>query len=67
MHNIVGDMAKSATAQRELTSEVNQHVHSIASMATQNLAATNMVEEYSRDMNARVDDFRQLAKRFEEK
>ncbi|MBY7818482.1 methyl-accepting chemotaxis protein [Vibrio fluvialis] len=67
MHNIVGDMAKSATAQRELTSEVNQHVHSIASMATQNLAATNMVEEYSKDMNARVDDFRQLAKRFEEK
>ncbi|MFG0884970.1 methyl-accepting chemotaxis protein [Vibrio sp. CJQ_6] len=67
MHSIVADMAKSATAQRELTSEVNQHVHSIASMATQNLAATNMVEEYSRDMNARVDEFRQLAKRFEEK
>ncbi|WP_195723408.1 methyl-accepting chemotaxis protein [Vibrio furnissii] len=67
MHSIVADMAKSATAQRELTSEVNQHVHSIASMATQNLAATNMVEAYSRDMNARVDDFRQLAKRFEEK
>ncbi|WGY45184.1 methyl-accepting chemotaxis protein [Vibrio sp. ABG19] len=67
MQSIISDMAHSATAQRELTSEVNQHIHSIASMATQNLAATNTVEEFSQQMNERVDDFGQLAKRFEEK
>lgn len=67
MQTLVGDMAKSAEAQRGLTQEVNHHIHSIASAATQNVAATSIVSEHSREMKQQVDNFITLAARFEEK
>ncbi len=67
MQTLIGDMATSANAQRQLTSEVNHHVHSIATAATQNVAATNMVSDNSRELKQQVDGFLMLAERFEEK
>ncbi|MCG3737118.1 PAS domain-containing protein [Vibrio cincinnatiensis] len=67
MHETVKDMANSAQSQRDMTHELHEHIHSIASAATQNLVATHKVEEHSLEMNARVEDLRQLAIRFEEK
>ncbi len=67
MQTLVSDMAKSADEQRVLTHKVNHHVHSIASAATQNVTATNIVGEHSREMKRQVDNFIALAERFEEK
>ncbi|MCG3767210.1 PAS domain-containing protein [Vibrio cincinnatiensis] len=67
MHGTVKDMAHSAESQREMTHELHQRIHSISSAASENLVATHKVEEHSIDMNARVEDLRQLAVRFEEK
>ncbi len=67
MQALVGNMAQSANAQRQLTHDVNHHIHSIASAATQNVAATSMVSDHSREMKDQVDNFLTLAERFEEK
>ncbi len=67
MQALVANMAESANAQRQLTHEVNHHVHSIASAATQNVAATNIVSDRSREMKEQVDNFITLAERFKEK
>lgn len=67
MQSLIGNMSESADAQRQLTYEVNHHVHSIASAATQNVAATNIVSDHSREMKQQVDNFLTLAERFEEK
>lgn len=67
MQRVIGDVANAAKHQRVLTSEVNQHVHSIACAATQNLAATHTVEELAVAMSEQVAAFGALAKQFAEK
>ncbi|AUI88433.1 hypothetical protein BS333_19085 [Vibrio azureus] len=67
MSGLMVDVADSADKQLQLSSDVNQHIHSIASTAEQNLAATNSVEQNSRQLKEQVQDFYQLANQFEEK
>ncbi|MEF1300144.1 methyl-accepting chemotaxis protein, partial [Vibrio parahaemolyticus] len=61
------ELAEAANNQLKLSSDVNQHIHSIASTAEQNLAATHSVEQNSRQLKEQVQDFYQLAIRFEDK
>ncbi|WPC75663.1 methyl-accepting chemotaxis protein [Vibrio porteresiae] len=66
LHHNISSMANSAQNQRHLTGELHTHIHSIASAAEQNLVATESVHQFSQVMNKKVDEFRQLAERFEE-
>ncbi|MEZ8101817.1 methyl-accepting chemotaxis protein [Vibrio bivalvicida] len=67
MSDLMQSVDSSAIKQRELSSEVNLHIHSIASTAEQNLAATHSVKENANDLKGQVNEFYQLAKRFEDK
>ncbi|MHC6529204.1 MULTISPECIES: methyl-accepting chemotaxis protein [unclassified Vibrio] len=67
MSDLMTDVDATAAKQRQLSEEVNQHIHSIASAAEQNLAATSQVEHSSQSLKSHVDEFRQLAYRFEER
>ncbi|ELK2034622.1 PAS domain-containing protein [Vibrio vulnificus] len=67
MSQLMETVAASADNQMQLSSQVNQHIHSIVTTSEQNLAATYSVEENSQKLKSRVDDFYQLAYRFEEK
>ena len=67
LHQGISSMANSAQNQRHLTGELHCHIHSIASAAEQNLVATESVQQFSQVMSEKVDEFRQLAKRFEER
>ncbi|ENM5896652.1 PAS domain-containing protein [Vibrio mimicus] len=67
MQRVVGEVASAAKHQRELTADVNQHIHSIASAATQNLAATHTVEELAVAMSGKVTEFSALSRQFAEK
>lgn len=67
MSVLMQSVESSADKQRQLTSEVNLHIQSIASTAEQNLAATHSVKDHSRDLKDQVQEFYQLARRFEEK
>ncbi|HAS6638477.1 PAS domain-containing methyl-accepting chemotaxis protein [Vibrio parahaemolyticus] len=67
MSGLMVDVAEAANNQLKLSSDVNQHIHSIASTAEQNLAATHSVEQNSRQLKEQVQDFYQLAIRFEDK
>jgi len=67
MSGLMVDVAEAANNQLKLSSDVNQHIHSIASTAEQNLAATHSVEQNSRQLKDQVQDFYQLALRFEDK
>lgn len=67
MQHVVGEVASAAQHQRELTAEVNQHIHSIASAATQNLMATHTVEEFAVAMSGKVTEFSALSQQFAEK
>ena len=67
LHDKIESMANSAQSQHTLTSELKQHIHSIAATAEQNLVATSSVHESSQVMRGKVDEFRKLAERFEEK
>ena len=67
MSGLMVDVAEAANNQLKLSSDVNQHIHSIASTAEQNLAATHSVEQNSRQLKEQVQDFYQLALRFEDK
>lgn len=67
MNGLIGKIADSANNQLLLSSEVSQHIHSIASSAEQNLTATNTVAQSSVQLKEQVQQFYQLAKQFEEK
>jgi methyl-accepting chemotaxis protein/aerotaxis receptor len=67
MSDLMVNVAESANKQLELSSDVNQHIHSIASTAEQNLAATHTVDQNSQKLKERVQDFYRLAQQFEEK
>ncbi|MGR5209288.1 methyl-accepting chemotaxis protein [Vibrio rotiferianus] len=67
MSGLMVNVAESANKQLELSSDVNQHIHSIASTAEQNLAATHSVDQNSQKLKERVQDFYRLAQQFEEK
>ncbi|MDW2035196.1 methyl-accepting chemotaxis protein, partial [Vibrio sp. 665] len=67
MSGLMVDVAEAANNQLKLSSDVNQHIHSIASTAEQDLAATHSVEQNSRQLKEQVQDFYQLAIRFEDK
>ncbi|MGR5409824.1 methyl-accepting chemotaxis protein [Vibrio sp. PNB22_8_1] len=67
MSGLMVNVAESANKQLQLSSDVNQHIHSIASTAEQNLAATYSVEQNSRQLKEQVQDFYRLANQFEEK
>ncbi|WP_425666964.1 methyl-accepting chemotaxis protein [Vibrio tubiashii] len=67
MNHLMQSVESSANKQRELSSEVNLHIQSIASTSEQNLAATRAVKEHSNELKEQVDEFHQLAKRFEDK
>ncbi len=67
MNHLMQSVESSANKQRELSGEVNLHIQSIASTSEQNLAATRAVKEHSNELKEQVDEFHQLAKRFEDK
>ncbi|MEL7287661.1 MAG: methyl-accepting chemotaxis protein, partial [Pseudomonadota bacterium] len=67
MSGLMVNVADSANKQLQLSSNVNQHIHSIASTAEQNLAATYSVEQNSKQLKEQVQDFYRLANQFEEK
>ncbi|HDM8045069.1 TPA: methyl-accepting chemotaxis protein [Vibrio campbellii] len=67
MSGLMVNVADSANKQLQLSSDVNQHIHSIASTAEQNLAATYSVEQNSKQLKEQVQDFYRLANQFEEK
>ncbi|MEF1305094.1 methyl-accepting chemotaxis protein, partial [Vibrio owensii] len=67
MSGLMVNVADSANKQLQLSSDVNQHIHSIASTAEQNLAATHSVEQNSKQLKDQVQDFYRLAIQFEEK
>ncbi|RTZ18324.1 hypothetical protein EJ063_05955 [Vibrio aquaticus] len=67
MNQLINAVEQSAHQQRELTSEVSQHIHSIAQAAEHNLEATHTVNDGSNDLKEKVVEFYQLAQRFEEK
>lgn len=65
IHGVMERVSASSHEQRTLTHELNEHIHSIASGATQNTVAVKQVEEFSEVMRSQVAEFRELAKRFE--
>ncbi|WP_423840965.1 methyl-accepting chemotaxis protein [Vibrio mytili] len=67
MSGLMINVAQTADNQLKLASDVNLHIQSIASTAEQNLAATHSVEQSSIDLKEQVNDFYQLALRFEHK
>ncbi|MGR5238350.1 methyl-accepting chemotaxis protein [Vibrio alfacsensis] len=67
MSGLMVNVADSANKQLQLSSDVNQHIHSIASTAEQNLAATHSVEQNSKQLKEQVQDFYRIAIQFEEK
>jgi methyl-accepting chemotaxis protein/aerotaxis receptor len=67
MSGLMVNVADSANKQLQLSSDVNQHIHSIASTAEQNLAATHSVEQNSQQLKEQVQDFYRIAIQFEEK
>ncbi|MDF2152735.1 methyl-accepting chemotaxis protein [Vibrio sp. CAU 1672] len=67
MSGLMVDVADAASSQQQLSSEVNHHIHSIASTAEQNLAATHVVEQHSLKLKDQVHEFYQIAERFEDK
>ncbi|WP_076590357.1 methyl-accepting chemotaxis protein [Vibrio ostreicida] len=67
MNTLMAKVEESANRQRQLSGNVNQHIHSIASASEQNLAATHLVNEHSQELRSQVNEFYQLAQRFEEK
>ena len=67
MNELMQSVESSAHKQRQLSSDVNLHMQSIASTAEQNLVATHSVKDHSKELKEQVNEFYQLAKRFEEK
>jgi methyl-accepting chemotaxis protein/aerotaxis receptor len=67
MSDLMSSVQASSDKQRELSSEVNHHIQSIATTAEQNLAATQSVKQSTDELNGQVAEFYQLAKRFEDK
>ena len=67
MNELMQSVESSAHKQRQLSSDVNLHMQSIASTAEQNLVATHSVKDHSTELKEQVNEFYQLAKRFEEK
>ncbi|UTT86178.1 methyl-accepting chemotaxis protein [Vibrio pelagius] len=67
MNQLMQSVENAANQQRQLTSDVNLHIQSIASTAEQNQAATHSVKENSDDLKNQVGEFHMLAQRFEEK
>ncbi|MDA0120928.1 methyl-accepting chemotaxis protein [Vibrio sp. T11.5] len=67
MNDLMSTVEDAATKQRQLSSDVNLHIQSIASAAEQNLAATHSVNLHSQELRNQVNEFYQLAQRFEEK
>ena len=67
MNQLMQSVESAANQQRQLTSDVNLHIQSIASTAEQNQAATHSVKENSNDLKNQVGEFHLLAQRFEEK
>ncbi len=67
MQELVTEVANSADNQLKLSSDVNMHIHSVASAAEENLAASSTVEQSSATLKNRVVDFYKLADQFSEK
>ncbi len=67
MSKIIVDVAESAERQLHLSSEVNQHIQSIAAAASDNLEAAHTVEGNSQVLLDNVEKFRQISCQFEEK
>lgn len=66
MNELMQSVECSADKQRQLASDVNLHVQSLASTAEQNLAATQVVKTNSTQLKGQVDQFYNLAKQFKE-
>ncbi|AXY02811.1 PAS domain-containing protein [Vibrio alfacsensis] len=67
MSDLMVNVADSARKQRQLSGDVSQYIHSIASTAEENLAATHSVEQSSELLKQQVRNFHRLANQFEEK
>ncbi|MEJ2764762.1 PAS domain-containing methyl-accepting chemotaxis protein [Photobacterium sp. MCCC 1A19761] len=64
---LIGQVSGSASEQEHLSAQTSQHVHAIAQASQQNLDEVSQVEHTSLMLKEKVDDFHQLAARFEEK
>ena len=66
MNELMQSVESSSYKQRQLSSDANLHMQSIASTAEQNLVATHAVKDHSTELKEQVNEFYHLAKRFEE-
>ena len=57
MNDLMSTVEDAATKQRQLSSDVNLHIQSIASAAEQNLAATHSVNLHSQELRNQVNEF----------
>ncbi|ELR66081.1 Methyl-accepting chemotaxis protein [Photobacterium marinum] len=67
INELISEVSTSASQQEQLSEQTNQHIHAIAEASQQNLQEVAQVEQSSSTLKKRVDDFHQLAARFEEK
>ncbi len=57
MNELMQSVENSAHKQRQLSSDVNLHMQSIASTAEQNLVATHSVKDHSKELKEQVNEF----------
>ncbi len=67
MNQLMTVVEDASMKQRRLSGDVNQHIQSITLAAEKNLTATHSVNQHSQDLRNQVNEFYQLAHRFEEK
>ncbi len=67
MNQLMTSVESVAHQQRQLSGDVNTYIQSIASTAEQNLKTTYSVNSTSKELKNQVNEFYQLAQRFEEK
>lgn len=67
MNQLMTSVESVAHQQRQLSGDVNSYIQSIASTAEQNLKTTYSVNSTSKELKNQVNEFYQLAQRFEEK
>jgi len=67
INQLISQVSSSATQQESLSSEIGQHIHSIADASEQNLQDVADVEKTGSTLKDKVDDFHHLAQQFEDK
>lgn len=67
INQLISQVSSSATQQESLSSEIGQHIHSIADASEKNLQDVADVEKTGSTLKDKVDDFHHLAQQFEDK